>query len=303
MNEIALALKQLNSLILGKEQIIKQAMACILAKGHLLLEDVPGVGKTTLAQGLAMVLGLDYRRVQFTNDMLPADLLGISIFEPQKGAFTFHPGPVFHRFLLADEINRASPKVQSALLEAMEENQVSIDGKTYALPQPFVVIATQNPTEQLGTFRLPESQLDRFMMCLSMGYPAAESEKKLYLHGDRRILLNKIQATLNPEKLIQLQRAASQVKASEALASYVLALINKTREPGQFVLGLSPRSGVSLMRAAKAWAYLDGRDFLVPEDIKAVFPAVAGHRLKPMQSAQSSQQAIAQVLQNVSVVS
>ncbi len=303
MNEIALALKQLNALILGKEHVIKQAMACILAKGHLLLEDVPGVGKTTLAQGLAQVLGLDYKRVQFTNDMLPADLLGVSIFEPQKGVFTFHPGPVFHRFLLADEINRASPKVQSALLEAMEEHQVSVDGKTYALPQPFVVIATQNPTEQLGTFRLPESQLDRFMMCLSMGYPAAESERKLYLHGDRRVLLNKIQAVLNPEKLTQLQHAAAQVKASESLASYVLALINKTREPGQFVLGLSPRSGVSLMRAAKAWAYLEGRDFLIPEDIKAVFPAVAGHRLKPMQSAQSPSQAVAQVLQNVPVVS
>ena len=303
MNEIALALKQLNTLILGKEKTVKLALACVLAKGHLLLEDVPGVGKTTLAHGLALVLGLDYKRVQFTNDMLPADLLGINIFEPQKSEFTFLPGPVFHRFLLADEINRASPKVQSALLEAMEERQVSIDGKTYPLPQPFMVIATQNPTEQLGTFSLPESQLDRFMMCLSMGYPAAESEKKLYLYGDRRALLHKFQACLSPEKLLQLQKAVTQVKASESIADYVLALVDKTREPGRFVLGLSPRSGVSLMLAAKAWAFLDGRDFLLPEDIKTVFEAVASHRLKPMQSAQTPAQAITQVLQNVSVVS
>lgn len=303
MNEIAITLKQLNTLILGKERIVKLALTCILARGHLLLEDVPGVGKTTLAYGLALTLGLNYKRIQFTNDMLPADLLGINIFDPQKSNFTFHPGPVFNQFLLADEINRASPKVQSALLEAMEERQVTVDGKTYKLPQPFAVVATQNPSEQLGTFELPESQLDRFMMCVSMGYPSAESEKKLYLHGDRRVLLNKIQATLTPEKLILIQKKVASVTVSDSIANYVMALVNKTREPGRFVLGLSPRSGVSLVLAAKAWALLEGRDFLLPEDIKAVFESVTRHRLKPLQNAQTSQQAIAQVLQNVSVVS
>ena len=200
---IQAALQQLNTLILGKEDVLKQLLACILADGHVLLEDVPGVGKTTLAHGVATVLGLDYRRVQFTNDMLPSDLLGINIYRPNEGKFEFHPGPVFHSFLLADEINRASPKLQSALLEAMEEKQVSVDGRTYRLPKPFIVVATQNPTEQLGTFPLPESQLDRFMMRLSLGYPSAEAERRLYAQGDRRQLLPALKAVCNAEILLQ----------------------------------------------------------------------------------------------------
>ncbi|WP_434779559.1 AAA family ATPase [Neisseria sp. Ec49-e6-T10] len=302
MTEIDLVLKQLNALILGKQHIIKLALTCVLAKGHLLLEDVPGVGKTTLAHGLAKVLGVDYQRVQFTNDMLPADLLGVNVFEPQKGTFTFHPGPVFHRFLLADEINRASPKVQSALLEAMEERQVSVDGKTYKLPTPFMVVATQNPSEQLGTFVLPESQLDRFMMRISLGYPNPDSEKKLYLHGDRRIYLDKLKPVFTPAKLLETQIQVSQVTVSESIANYVFHLVDATRDNGLFVLGLSPRSGVAIMQAAKAWAFLEGRNFLLPEDIKAVFESVASHRLKPVQKSQDLRYAIEKVLQNVSVV-
>lgn len=302
MTEITLAIKQLNTLILGKKKTIHLAICCILARGHLLLEDVPGVGKTTLAQGMASVLGLDYQRVQFTNDMLPADLLGVNIFDPQTSKFQFHAGPVFHHFLLADEINRASPKLQSALLEAMEEHQVTIDGKTYALPKPFLVVATQNPNEQLGTFPLPESQLDRFMMRLSLDYPVAQAEKLLYLQGDRRAYINQLQAALSPEKLIQLQQAVRKVKISDAIAEYVLALVEATRAQGLFALGLSPRSGLAIVSAAKAWAFLQGRDYLLPEDVKAVFESVASHRLHPLQSGQTVSFAINRVLQNVPVV-
>ena len=291
---------QLNSLILGKETVLQHLMACILADGHVLLEDVPGVGKTTLAHGLAAVLGLGYRRVQFTNDMLPADLLGINVFQPADGQFKFHPGPIFHHFLLADEINRASPKMQSALLEAMEEKQVSVDGKTYRLPKPFFVIATQNPIEQLGTFPLPESQLDRFMMRLSLGYPSAEAERRLYTQGDRRQLLPALKAVCNAEILIQWQAQAAQVKCSQQAADYVYRLVQSTRQPGLFVTGLSPRAGLAVVKAAKAWAFLAGRDYVLPEDIKAVWIAVASHRLQTLQP-QSITQLLEQMLLQVAV--
>ncbi|OAM30621.1 AAA family ATPase [Eikenella sp. NML03-A-027] len=291
---------QLNSLILGKETVFQHLMACILADGHVLLEDVPGVGKTTLAHGLAAVLGLGYRRVQFTNDMLPADLLGINVFQPADGQFKFHPGPIFHHFLLADEINRASPKMQSALLEAMEEKQVSVDGKTYRLPKPFFVIATQNPIEQLGTFPLPESQLDRFMMRLSLGYPSAEAERQLYAQGDRRQLLPALKAVCNAEILLQWQAQTAQVKCSQQAADYVYRLVQSTRQPGLFVTGLSPRAGLAVVKAAKAWAFLAGRDYVLPEDIKAVWIAVAGHRLQTLQP-QSITQLLEQMLLQVAV--
>lgn len=292
--------KQLNAIILGKPTILKQIIACILAKGHVLLEDVPGVGKTTLASSLATVLGLKYQRVQFTNDMLPADLIGINVFQNQDASFKFHPGPLFNQFILADEINRASPKVQSALLEAMEERQISVDSKTYRLPQPFLVVATQNPSEQLGTFPLPESQLDRFMMRLSMGYPIEEAEKYLYQHGDRRQLLPKLQSITDYKQLIQWQQQVQSVTLSEAIANYVYRLVSATRRPGLFAIGLSPRAGLAIINAAKAWAFLEGRNFVLPEDIKAVWVAVANHRLQSLHQ-QNSHQILAEIAENTHV--
>ena len=292
--------KQLNAIILGKQTVLKQLLTCILAGGHVLLEDVPGVGKTTLATSLAAVLGLKYQRVQFTNDMLPADLLGINVFQPNEGNFKFHPGPVFNQFVLADEINRASPKVQSALLEAMEERQVSVDGRTYRLPRPFLVVATQNPSEQLGTFPLPESQLDRFMMRLSMGYPVPEAEKQLYFQGDRRKLLPKLQAVGSPETLLQWQQQVQDITLSEAMADYIFRLVAATRRAGLFAVGLSPRAGLAIANAAKAWAFLDGRDFVLPEDVKAVWVPVGNHRLQSLQQ-QNSSNALMEIAENVSV--
>ncbi|MBR6027258.1 MAG: MoxR family ATPase [Neisseriaceae bacterium] len=301
MNGLEQLFKQLNNLLLGKSDAVKLAVACILARGHLLLEDIPGVGKTTLAHGLAACLGLDYRRVQFTNDMLPADLLGVSIFRPNEGKFMFQPGPVFHRFLLADEINRASPKVQSALLEAMEEQQVSIDNKTYALPQPFMVIATQNPAEQIGTFPLPESQLDRFLMRVSIGYPVEKAEKYLYQHGSRRNIIKNIQASFNADSLISLQQKVAMISLSDAVADYIYRLVNATRVEGIFTQGLSPRAGLALVQAAKAWAVIEGRDVVLPEDVKAVFIAVTSHRLKTLQQGNNSNNALQELLHRVVV--
>ncbi len=292
--------RQLNAVILGKQNVLKPLFACILAGGHVLLEDVPGVGKTTLAASLAAVLGLRYQRVQFTNDMLPADLLGVNVFQPNEGGFQFHPGPVFNQFVLADEINRASPKVQSALLEAMEEGQVSVDGKTYRLPKPFLVVATQNPSGQLGTFALPESQIDRFMMRLTLGYPAEESEKQLYAQGDRRRLLPKLQAVASAEKLAAWQQQVRAVKVSEAVAAYVYRLVSATRRPGMFALGLSPRAGLAVTSAAKAWAFLEGRAFVLPEDVKAVWVEAANHRLQPLHQ-QNSRQVLLELMEKVGV--
>jgi MoxR-like ATPase len=277
--------RQVGSIIVGKDLQIWQALACLLAGGHLLVEDVPGVGKTTLAHALAISLGLRFNRIQFTSDLLPADVNGISIFERERNGFVFHPGPVFTQVLLADEINRATPKTQSGLLEAMEERQVSADGVTRALPEPFFVIATQNPTHQVGTFPLPESQLDRFLMCLSLGYPDAAAERALLMGEDRRMLLKSLPAAMTAEELAQEQQALRQIHASAALIDYVQALAAASRQNGMFAEGLSPRAAIALLQAARAWAALEGRDHVLPEDVQAVLVPVCAHRLRPLKSA------------------
>ena len=273
------ALTGLNQIVLGKPQQLKLALACLLARGHLLIEDVPGVGKTTLALALARVLGLHFQRVQFTSDLLPADILGVSIYEQANGAFRFHPGPIFAQLVLADEVNRASPKTQSALLEAMEERQVTAEGETRLLPQPFFVIATQNPSHQIGTFPLPESQLDRFLMRISLGYPSADAERALLMERERRDLLADTTPALTPQQLLELQAQAGTVRTTPALLDYLLALIQHTRGHAGLRAGLSPRAGLSLRRAAQAWALLEGRSGVIPEDVQAVFAAVVNHRL------------------------
>ncbi|WP_124380412.1 MoxR family ATPase [Ralstonia sp. SET104] len=272
------AQRALDRIVLGKPLQIRLALACLLARGHLLLEDLPGVGKTTLAHALARTLGLQYQRVQFTSDLLPTDLIGVSIYVKEKGAFEFHPGPLFAQVVLADEINRATPKAQSALLEAMAEGQVTHDGATYPLPEPFFVIATQNPLNQIGTHPLPESQLDRFTMRLSLGYPDQSSERALYLGGGAP---QDIEAVLTAAQVVALQAAADAVHVAPALVDYVLALVNATRTDAQVQMGLSPRAGLALLAAARAWALIDGRDAVLPEDVQAVFKAVAAHRLLP----------------------
>ena len=273
------ALSQLNQIILGKDTQLKLALACLLARGHLLIEDIPGVGKTTLALALARVLGLQFQRVQFTSDLLPADILGVSIYDTNSGTFRFHPGPVFAQLVLADEVNRASPKTQSALLEAMEERQVTAEGETRRLPEPFFVVATQNPSQQIGTFPLPESQLDRFLLRLSMGYPPPEAERALLRERERRDLLESVQPALTPTQLLDLQQQVRDIRTSPALLDYILALIQRTREVPGLRQGLSPRGGLALRRAAQAWALLEGRSGVLPEDVQAVFVAVVGHRL------------------------
>jgi MoxR-like ATPase len=267
-------------IILGKEHAVRLALACVLARGHLLIEDIPGVGKTTLAHVLARVLGLQFQRIQFTSDMLPADIVGVSIFDQREGAFRFHPGPVFSQLVLADEINRATPKAQSALLEAMEERQISAEGRSWPLPEPFFVIATQNPAEQIGTFPLPESQLDRFLMRISMGYPDPAAERALLSGEDRREMLTRLQPELQPGELAGLFAAVRDIHAGPRLLDYLQALLTHSRQGPGFALGLSPRGGLALLAAAKAWALLAGRDHVQPEDVQAVLPAVAGHRLR-----------------------
>jgi MoxR-like ATPase len=274
------ARRSLNTIILGKDQEIALALACLLARGHLLIEDLPGLGKTILAQSLAKVLGLSFQRIQFTSDLLPADIVGVSVFEQQKGEFSFQPGPVFAQLVLADEVNRATPKAQSALLEAMEEKQVSIDGQTHALPHPYFVVATQNPSDQIGTFPLPESQLDRFLMRLELGYPNEESERALLTGADRRELLAEISPVLNPDVLISLQEDVAAIHISDALVDYVQALVRYTRESPDIEIGLSPRGSLALVAAARAHAYIQHHAGVFPDDVQAVFAAVAGHRLK-----------------------
>ncbi|MBI5018207.1 MAG: MoxR family ATPase [Deltaproteobacteria bacterium] len=271
--------EEANRLLLGKAHAVRLALACLVARGHLLIEDVPGVGKTLLAQVLARALGLRFQRVQFTSDLLPADILGVSVYDREAGAFLFHPGPIFAQVVLADEINRATPKTQSALLEAMEERQVTVEGETRALPQPFFVVATQNPGSQVGTFPLPESQLDRFLLRVRLGYPDRDAERALLRGPDRREALEGLAPCLASDELVATQQAVSRVHVSEALLDYVQALLEVTRRPGEFRQGLSPRAGLALVRAAQAWAVLDGRDFVLPEDVQAVLPAVAAHRL------------------------
>lgn len=278
---IAAARHSLGTIILGKDEEISLALACLLARGHLLIEDLPGLGKTMLAQALARVLGLSYQRIQFTSDLLPADIVGVSVFRQQSGEFAFQPGPVFAQLVLADEVNRATPKAQSALLEAMEERQVSVDGRTHALPQPFFVIATQNPSDQVGTFPLPESQLDRFLMRLELGYPNEENERALLTGRDRREMLPTVTAALNPQLLEQLQNEAQKVHMSEPLLDYIQALVRQTRESPEAETGLSPRGALALVAAARAHAFIQHHPGVFPDDVQAVFPAVAGHRLKP----------------------
>ncbi len=276
---------QISTIIVGKRPQIRDCVACLLAGGHLLIEDVPGVGKTTLAHALSVSLGLRFSRVQFTADLMPTDLIGVSVYERARESFVFHPGPVFAQVLLADEINRAGPRTQSALLEAMEEQQVTADGETRELPRPFFVIATQNPSDQLGTYALPESQLDRFLMCITLGYPDRASERELLTGLDRRDAVQQLRAVMTPADLIEAQRAVLAVHASGALLDYLQSLIAATRSGAWFAEGLSPRAGIAVLRAAKAHALLDQRDHVAPDDIQAILVQTAAHRLVPLPGA------------------
>jgi len=272
-------IRQVGRVILGKEHQIRLALACMIARGHLLIEDIPGVGKTTLAHALATTLGLQFQRIQFTSDLLPADILGVSIFDRDASNFRFHPGPIFAQLILADEVNRATPKTQSALLEAMEEHQVTAEGETRPLPEPFFVIATQNPSHQIGTFPLPESQLDRFLMRIELGYPDAIAERALLQGVDRRDLLPQLGAAMPPAELVELQGNALEVHASNALLDYLQALVDYSRKSPDYINGLSPRAALALLNAARAWAMMDGRREVIPEDVQAIVPGVVGHRL------------------------
>jgi MoxR-like ATPase len=270
-----------STVILGKETQVRLALACLLARGHLLIEDLPGVGKTTLAHVLARSLGLHFQRIQFTSDMLPADILGVSIYERDSGSFKFHPGPIFAQVILADEVNRATPKTQSALLEAMEEHQVTAEGETRKLPHPFFVIATQNPSEQVGTFPLPESQLDRFTMRIELGYPDRDAERALLLGTDRRDLLATLDSSMTPAELVELQAGVQKIHVAPALLDYVQAIVEHTRRSPDYLTGLSPRAALALLHCSRAWALLEGRDKVIPEDVQAIVPGVATHRLRP----------------------
>ncbi len=275
------ARKTLGQIILGKDAQISLALSCLLARGHLLIEDLPGLGKTMLAQALAHTLGLEFRRIQFTSDLLPADVVGVSVFRQDSGEFEFQPGPIFSQLVLADEVNRATPKAQSALLEAMEEHQVSVDGNTMPLSEPFFVIATQNPGDQIGTFPLPESQLDRFLMRIEIGYPDEVSERKLIAGNDRRSMIASIEPVAGPEMLIALQKSVRAQHVSDPLIDYIQALVRHTRESADIDIGLSPRGSQALVAAARAHAFVEEHSGVYPDDVQAIFAAVAGHRLKP----------------------
>ena len=300
-SKIHQAAQQIGEVLVGKHLQIRQTLACVLAGGHLLIEDVPGVGKTTLAHALAISLGLQWKRQQFTSDLLPADVAGMSVYDRASAGFIFHPGPLFTQVLLADEINRATPKTQSGLLEAMEERQVTLDGVTHALPQPFFVIATQNCAHQLGTFPLPESQLDRFLMCVTLGYPDAAAERALLLGADRRAMLHTLPAVMNAEELLQAQAGLRAIHASPAVVDYVLALVHATRAPGVFADGLSPRAALALLQAARAWAALAGRDHVTPDDVQAVLLPVCAHRLHAAQGSVDSRALLQHLLLSIPV--
>lgn len=299
--QIKQLLTQLNDIVLDKEVVVKLALSCVLAGGHLLLQDLPGMGKTTLAQGLAQLLGLSFNRVQFTNDMLPADILGMNIYDQEQMRFEFRRGPIFTQLLLADEINRSSPKTQSALLEAMEEGQVSQDGQTHALPTPFFVVATQNPLQQAGVYPLPESQLDRFLMCLSLGYPSPAAERALLQGQDRRELLSALTAVMDTEAVLLARFGVRQVFVSDAVLDYLQRLVAKTRVSHAYH-GLSPRGVLSLQRAAQAHAYVSGFDEVTPEDVAAVFAAVSNHRLGQRFEPQQVQTLAQRILADVPVI-
>lgn len=279
--DIRKAVAAIETIILGKSTQIELAVCCLIARGHCLIEDLPGVGKTTLSQTIAQVFGLNFNRIQFTSDLLPADILGVSIFDPKDQVFKFHPGPVFANFILADEINRATPKTQSALLEAMEEKQITVEGATHKLREPFFVIGTQNPLDQSGTFPLPESQLDRFMMKISLGYPDEEAERALLSGGNPREMMHQMPPAVGIERFIAIQSAVDHIHCSEPLLNYVQRLIQATRNPGLFVYGISPRAGLSVIQASKAWALMNGRSHAEPGDVQSVFGAIADHRLNP----------------------
>ena len=290
-----------NQIILGKDHQIRLSLACILARGHLLIEDLPGMGKTTLSHVIAQVLGLEFRRVQFTSDLLPADILGVSVYDRNEATFKFHPGPVFTNVLLADEVNRATPKTQSALLEVMEERQVTIEGDTRTLPEPFFVIATQNPVSHIGTFPLPESQLDRFLMRIELGYPDMRSERNLLMSRGGREHFGELQPVIDAATLMKLQDAVHGIHVSEPLLDYLQALLDYTRKSPRYINGLSPRAGLALKQCAQAWALMEGRDYAMPEDVQAVLPGVAGHRLHSTSSNDSSRSFVTELLQSVAV--
>lgn len=279
-DELETVIAEANEIILGKEHAIRLALTCLIGRGHLLIEDQPGVGKTTLAHMLARALGLNFQRIQFTSDLLPADILGVSVYNRASGGFDFHPGPVFTQVILADEVNRATPRTQSALLEAMEEYQVTIEGQTRSLPRPFFVIATQNPANQVGTFPLPESQLDRFMMRLELGYPDASAERELLAGRSRRELLFSLQPALQPERLLYMQESVVNIHVAPALLDYLQDLLDYSRQSRRYVSGLSPRAGLAILRCAQGWALLHGHAEVLPDDVQAVLPSVIGHRLQ-----------------------
>ena len=288
MSRLKNAVETVNRIIMGKEQQVMLAFSCLLARGHLLIEDLPGVGKTTLAHALATVIGVRYQRIQFTSDLLPADILGVSIYRRDQEKFEFHPGPIFAELVLADEINRATPKSQSALLEAMAEGQVTIEGVTHVLPKPFFVIATQNPLDLVGTFPLPDSQLDRFLLSISLGFPEPEVERDLLTAQDRALMLLDTKAVISPDDVLQLASDCEKVHVSDALLDYVQALLAETRSSRWFETGLSPRAGIALLQCSKSYAFLQGRDFAIPEDVKAVFPGLARHRMNVPHGMESS---------------
>lgn len=298
-NSLNQLLESANQIILGKQQQIHLAVCCLLAQGHLLIEDIPGVGKTTLSHTLAKLFGLNYQRIQFTSDILPADIIGCSVFDTENHQFTFHPGPIFKQMILADEINRSTPKAQSALLEAMEERQVTVEGQTYQLPESFFVIATQNPSHQIGTFPLPESQLDRFLMRIELGYPNHQAERELLTGTQRHTMIDSLDVQLQPEQLVQMQQAVNKVHASPALLDYLQAIIEFTRQSGEYQCGLSPRAGLALLTASKAWAFMDQRNAVIPEDVQAVLAAVAGHRIRS--GSTDSQAIVAPILDQVAI--
>ncbi len=295
------ALGALERIVLGKPEKIRLALVCLLAGGHLLIEDIPGVGKTTLARALAQVLGLEFQRLQFTSDLLPADIIGVTVFEREHERFSFRPGPLFAQVVLADEVNRATPRAQSALLEAMQERQVSVDGISHPLPRPFFVIATQNPQEQIGTYPLPESQLDRFAMRLSLGYPQPAAERALYEAEDRRHLLERLEPSMKAENVVELQARAEKITTAPALLDYVQALVAWTRDCGRYRHGLSPRAGLSLVNLARAHALLEGRGAALPEDVQAVLPAAVNHRLEARSGGRSGEEAARELIEAVAI--